>query len=63
MPEFPYELVYSLVLVVVCFYGWLHDVGREAVYCGRHTTLVQRGLKIGMGLFIFSEIIFFAGFF
>lgn len=47
----------------VCFYGWLHDVSREAVYCGRHTIVVQRGLKIGIALFIFSEVMFFVGFF
>ena len=62
-PQFPYVLSYTLVLVGVCFYGWLHDVGREAVYCGRHTIPVQRGLKIGIGLFIFSEVMFFLGFF
>lgn len=36
---------------------------REGTYLGYHGNLVVRGLKIGMVLFILSEVIFFFGFF
>lgn len=36
---------------------------REATYLGHHTTHVSRGLRIGILLFIFSEALFFFGFF
>ena len=36
---------------------------REATYLGHHTVLVSRGLRVGILLFIFSEALFFAGFF
>lgn len=36
---------------------------REAVYEGAHTQRVQIGLKLGMVLFIVSEIMFFFAFF
>lgn len=42
---------------------WWRDVIREATYLGHHTTYVSRGLRIGMLLFIFSEALFFFGFF
>jgi cytochrome c oxidase subunit 3 len=42
---------------------WWRDVIREATYLGHHTTHVSRGLRIGILLFIFSEALFFFGFF
>lgn len=42
---------------------WWRDVVREGTYLGYHGNLVVRGLKIGMVLFILSEVIFFFGFF
>lgn len=39
------------------------DVIIEATYLGRHTSLVYRGLRIGMVMFILSEILFFFTFF
>ena len=41
---------------------WLRDVIREAAH-GHHTLAVQRGLRIGFALFIFSEVMFFFSFF
>jgi cytochrome c oxidase subunit 3 len=42
---------------------WWRDVVREATYEGRHTEAVQRGLRIGVVLFIVSEVMFFVSFF
>lgn len=42
---------------------WWRDVNFESVYEGQHTTYVTRGLRIGMLLFITSEVFFFVAFF
>jgi len=53
----------SLTLVILVMIVWWRDVVREASYQGHHTSVVQKGLKIGMILFILSEVIFFISFF
>ncbi len=52
--------VLSLILVMAF---WFRDIVREGTFHGDHTMLVQRGLKIGMILFIISEVCFFVAFF
>lgn len=42
---------------------WWRDVVREGTFEGAHTQVVQRGLRMGMILFILSEVAFFAAFF
>lgn len=42
---------------------WWRDVVAEATYGGMHTTPVARGLRLGMVLFIGSEVMFFFSFF
>lgn len=42
---------------------WWRDVVREGTYEGRHTLIVQKGLRYGMLLFILSEVMFFFAFF
>jgi len=49
-------------LITVAFFWW-RDVIREATLEGHHTTYVQKGLKLGMILFISSEIMLFFAFF
>ena len=51
-----------LVLVWGVFF-WLRDVVRESTFEGQHTMIVQYGLRLGFGLFIVSEVMFFFGFF
>ena len=63
-----YESGFSLVclgvfLLCLCSGLWWRDVVREATYEGRHTSKVQKGLRLGISLFIVSEIIFFLLFF
>ena len=49
-----------LIFTKIC---WWRDVIREATFEGQHTSSVQTGLKMGMILFIVSEIMFFFAFF
>ena len=53
----------SLVYLLLVFTVWFRDVTREATFQGHHTIIVQRGLKLGMLLFILSEVLFFLSFF
>jgi len=51
---------------LVLFYSmfvWWRDVIREATFEGHHTLAVQSGLRMGMILFIVSEVMFFLSFF
>lgn len=42
---------------------WWRDIVREGTLEGQHTTRVQLGLRMGMRLFIVSEVRFFVAFF
>lgn len=50
------SLVYSMAL-------WFRDVTNEGTYLGNHTLAVQRGLNMGVALFIISEALFFLAIF
>lgn len=66
MKGFKYGLILlylGLILLASTFFFWLRDVVREATYQGYHTKKVIKGLKLGMVLFIISEICFFLAFF
>jgi cytochrome c oxidase subunit 3 len=56
-------LTLGFVLIVSTMVLWWSDVIHESVYEGKHTREVQRGLRIGMFLFIISEVMFFGAFF
>ena len=43
--------------------SWFWDIVVEATFEGRHTFVVQKGLRLGFVLFIVSEIMFFFSFF
>lgn len=45
-----------------CFFWW-RDVIREGRFDHAHTGAVQKGLRLGMALFIISEVMFFFAFF
>jgi len=49
--------------VIFTMYAWWRDIIREATFEGQHTSVVQKGLKMGVILFIVSEVAFFTGFF
>jgi cytochrome c oxidase subunit 3 len=54
---------FGVLMVLFMMFTWWRDVIREGTFEGQHTKAVQRGLRIGMLLFIVSEIMFFFAFF
>lgn len=55
--------LFGILILVLNLYQWWRDIIRERTYQGRHTFNVQKLLKIGIILFIISEIFFFISFF
>ena len=53
----------GLVLLLVSMGVWFRDIIREGTYEGQHNSMVQIGFRVGVILFIVSEIMFFFGFF
>nr|AUI11284.1 cytochrome c oxidase subunit 3 [Calliostoma zizyphinum] len=53
----------GVLLIVVSLLQWWRDVIRESTYQGFHTEKVVAGLRLGMVLFILSEVCFFFAFF
>ena len=58
-----YILYLALISVISCMSFWFRDVISEGTYLGNHTLAVQRGLNMGVGLFIVSEALFFLAIF
>jgi len=54
---------WGLFMVLAIMFFWWRDVIREGTFEGQHTLKVQKGLKMGMILFITSEVMFFFAFF
>jgi cytochrome c oxidase subunit III len=50
-------------IMIITFGGWWRDVIKEANSGVDHTSVVRTGLRIGMLLFIASEVMFFFAFF
>ena len=55
--------IFGFIYLVFSVYFWFSDIIREGTFEGKHTLIVQRGLKLGMILFIVSEVMFFFSFF
>nr|YP_009108161.1 cytochrome c oxidase subunit III [Panopea globosa]AIU56070.1 cytochrome c oxidase subunit III [Panopea globosa] len=53
----------SFSLLGLTMVAWWGDVVKEGTFLGCHTSLVVRGLRLGMALFILSEVFFFVSFF
>lgn len=58
-----YLLPVGIISVLACMGFWWRDVIREGLYQKAHTVAVQHGLRVGMALFITSEVMFFFAFF
>lgn len=56
-------LILALISLVCCMSFWFRDVISEGTYLGNHTLAVQRGLNMGVTLFIVSEALFFLAIF
>jgi len=53
----------GLALILATIVQWWRDVTREATFQGKHTRKVERGMRMGIVLFICSEVFFFLAFF
>nr|YP_002734950.1 cytochrome c oxidase subunit III [Coptosoma bifarium]ABZ01987.1 cytochrome c oxidase subunit III [Coptosoma bifarium] len=51
------------IILLMTMLQWWRDIVREATFQGKHTIKVTNGLKMGMILFIISEVFFFISFF
>ena len=58
-----YFLLFALISLVLSMSLWFRDIISEGTYLGDHTLAVQRGLNIGVALFIVSEALFFLAIF
>nr|WPO01468.1 cytochrome c oxidase subunit III [Eocanthecona thomsoni] len=58
-----YLFYLGITILLLTMIQWWRDIIREATFQGHHTIKVTNGLKIGMILFIVSEIFFFISFF
>ncbi len=56
-------LILAFVSLVSSMSFWWRDVISEGTYLGNHTLAVQRGLNMGVALFIVSEALFFLAIF
>jgi cytochrome c oxidase subunit 3 len=61
------SIKFILLLAFICVISsmslWFRDVISEGTYLGNHTLAVQKGLNVGVGLFIVSEAFFFLAIF
>ena len=60
---FEYLIFISIINVIYSMGLWFRDIISEGTYLGNHTYAVQRGINIGVGLFIVSEVFFFLAIF
>nr|UPL65810.1 cytochrome c oxidase subunit III [Brachyrhynchus triangulus] len=56
-------MLIGVLILLLTMYQWWRDIVRESTFQGLHTSKVVTGLKIGMILFIISEVMFFVSFF
>jgi cytochrome c oxidase subunit 3 len=53
----------GFITIIFVMFAWWRDIIREATFEDTHTVTVQKGLRLGMVLFIASEVMFFFAFF
>lgn len=58
-----YCLLIGFTITILSIIQWWRDVIREATFIGHHTSYVSKGLRVGIILFITSEVLFFFAFF
>lgn len=56
-------LILGFLATLFAFILWFRDVTTEGTYLGDHTLVVQKGLTMGVSLFILSEVFFFISIF
>jgi len=55
-------LLGRFILIITCIQWW-RDIKRERTFQGLHTSIVAKGIRWGIILFITSEVLFFFSFF
>jgi cytochrome c oxidase subunit 3 len=58
-----YFLTLGFLSLIGSMAFWFRDVISEGTYLGNHTMAVQRGINMGVALFIVSEALFFLAIF
>nr|YP_010944600.1 cytochrome oxidase subunit 3 [Gymnascella aurantiaca]WMB97476.1 cytochrome oxidase subunit 3 [Gymnascella aurantiaca] len=58
-----YILIIAFLNLILSMSLWFKDIASEATFLGNHTYAVQRGINLGVGLFIVSEALFFLAIF
>nr|YP_010531299.1 cytochrome c oxidase subunit III [Mileewa sharpa]UXX17558.1 cytochrome c oxidase subunit III [Mileewa sharpa] len=53
----------GMVIILMTMFQWWRDITRESTFQGLHTNNVELSMKLGMMLFILSEVLFFLSFF
>lgn len=56
-------LTLGFLSTLFAFILWFRDIITEGTYLGDHTLIVQKGLTMGVALFIVTEIFFFVSIF
>nr|WRQ18191.1 cytochrome c oxidase subunit 3 [Igerna wilsoni] len=56
-------MLIGTTIIILTMIQWWRDVVRESTFQGMHTNKVCSSMKIGMIMFIVSEILFFSSFF
>nr|QBZ38152.1 cytochrome c oxidase subunit III [Matsumuramata muiri]QWW90532.1 cytochrome c oxidase subunit III [Matsumuramata muiri] len=56
-------MLFTMLILSFNLYQWWRDVSRESSIKGDHTLIVKKMIKLGMILFIISEVMFFFSFF
>nr|QKY60292.1 cytochrome c oxidase subunit III [Eupteryx minuscula] len=56
-------MMVGMLIVILTMIQWWRDVTREASFQGLHTSKVISSMKMGMIMFILSEVLFFMSFF
>nr|YP_010265814.1 cytochrome c oxidase subunit III [Folsomia candida]AMM04646.1 cytochrome c oxidase subunit 3 [Folsomia candida]UHY94344.1 cytochrome c oxidase subunit III [Folsomia candida] len=55
--------LFGMMIMALTCIQWWRDISREGTFQGLHTSIVAKGLRWGMILFITSEVLFFFSFF
>nr|YP_010431982.1 cytochrome c oxidase subunit III [Abrus daozhenensis]USS62517.1 cytochrome c oxidase subunit 3 [Abrus daozhenensis] len=56
-------MILGIIIIILTMIQWWRDVVRESTFQGLHTKIVTSGMKLGMIMFITSEVLFFLSFF
>nr|UBS91935.1 cytochrome c oxidase subunit III [Anagonalia melichari] len=56
-------LMLGTMIIIMTMIQWWRDITRESTFQGLHTKKVMLSMKMGMILFIISEVLFFSSFF